>query len=232
MFSAIAPRYDLLNRVLSLGMDTGWRNKAARDLRVPRESRFLDVCGGTGDLAEAFLRVHPDAEAVLLDFSVPMLYRARVKFPDLSGRLQITAGDALRLPFDDGRFDALGCAFGIRNLADRSRGFREFHRVLKPGGSIRILEFTPRGRGLIGGVVRWYVGRAVPFLGGLLSRNPGAYTYLSRSIGAFPKAPEVARMMNDAGFASVTWRDLSFGACTEFRGIRPNPPGDAETANP
>jgi demethylmenaquinone methyltransferase/2-methoxy-6-polyprenyl-1,4-benzoquinol methylase len=221
MFSAIAPRYDLLNRVLSLGMDSGWRKKAVRDLPLPHKSRFLDVCGGTGDLSEAFLRAHSRAEAVLLDFSESMLLRAREKFPALSGRLHITAGDALRLPFDDGRFDALGCAFGIRNLADRQLGLREFHRVLRPGGSIRILEFTPREGGVLGGLVRWYVGRAVPSLGGLLSRDRGAYDYLSRSIESFPRAPEIAAMMENAGFTGVTWRDRSFGACTEFRGTRP-----------
>jgi demethylmenaquinone methyltransferase/2-methoxy-6-polyprenyl-1,4-benzoquinol methylase len=224
MFSAIAPRYDLLNRVLSLGLDTGWRRNAVGDLPGSPGSRFLDVCGGTGDLAAAFLRVHPAAEAVLLDFSDAMLRRAREKFPGLSGRLHITAGDALRLPFDDGWFDALGCAFGIRNLADRPQGFREFHRVLKPGGSLRVLEFTPREGGVLGGTVRWYVGRAVPFLGGLLSGNPGAYTYLSRSIDTFPRAPEVAAMLEHAGFTGVTWRDLSLGACTGFRATRPPSP--------
>jgi len=135
-------------------------------------------------------------------------------------RFSVLLGDALALPLPDESCDALGCAFGVRNLTDVRTGFREFHRVLRPGGALAILEFTPRSGGLPGRAVAWYVKRAVPAVGRLISSRPEAYRYLAGSVASFHGPGELAQIIRGAGFRRISQRPLSFGACTLFTAYR------------
>lgn len=224
MFSAIAGRYDFLNRILSLGLDRRWRRAAVRSLTPGDDALILDVCAGTGELAEAFLQRSPRARVVVLDFSEPMLRIALRHGRPRADHFSPLLADALALPFLDRTFDALGCAFGVRNLSSLDRGFREFHRVLRPGAPLCILEFTREMEGSLGRALRWYVRRMVPFLGGVLSGNPSAYRYLSRSIAAFLRNEEVARSLARSGFECIRHRPLSFGACSLITAVRGRAP--------
>jgi demethylmenaquinone methyltransferase/2-methoxy-6-polyprenyl-1,4-benzoquinol methylase len=225
MFSSIAGRYDLLNRVLSLGLDIRWRRRAVRSLSLGEGCLFLDVCGGTGDLAAALTRTCPDAEAIVCDFAEPMLRIGQRKFKASPFGFHLVLGDALELPFPDGRFDALGCAFGVRNLSNLEAAFREFHRVLRPGGTLCILEFTAAEAGLLRRWVRWYIDRVVPFVGQVMSDRRDAYNYLSRSAMRFLSSGELAERMEECGFDVVECRPLTFGACSLLTGTR-NPKWD------
>jgi demethylmenaquinone methyltransferase/2-methoxy-6-polyprenyl-1,4-benzoquinol methylase len=208
MFARIAPRYDLLNHLLSLDIDKVWRRRVARRFRaVLRDpsARVLDLCCGTGDLAIAFRKEAPSgAEIVGSDFVPEMLVRARAK---AAGGINMTfvESDALALPFSDASFDLVSCSFGFRNLANYERGLVEIHRVLKPGGIAAILEFAePKGK-LFGGLYRFYFRRVLPRLGGLISGNGSAYTYLPNSVSKFP-APEVLQEQ----FFRSGYKDVSF----------------------
>ncbi len=200
MFDEIAPRYDLLNRLLSFGVDRRWREAAAEAALAKGPGRILDVATGTGDLAILLKRLSPEAEVVGLDFAPRMLRRARKKAARAGVELTLVEGDALAMPFPDGSFDALTVAFGFRNFADYEAGLREFYRVLAPGGRAVILEFPPPPRGAFGHLVRFYYHRVLPAIGGLLSGNPQAYRYLPESVERFPEPGKVAEMMRAAGF--------------------------------
>jgi len=193
MFGRIAPRYDLLNHLLSLDIDKVWRRRVARQcgliLHNPA-ARVLDLCCGTGDLALAFRREAPaGAEIIGSDFVPEMLVRARAKAASIGAGVTFVEADALALPFGDGSFDLVSCSFGFRNLANYERGLVEIYRVLKPGGVAAILEFgEPPGK-LFGSLYRFYFRHVLPRLGGLISGNASAYTYLPSSVSKFP-APE------------------------------------------
>jgi demethylmenaquinone methyltransferase/2-methoxy-6-polyprenyl-1,4-benzoquinol methylase len=217
MFDRIARRYDLLNRVLSLGIDQGWRRRAVRALALGEGARVLDVATGTADLAIAVLRAHPDATVVGIDPSEGMLAIGRDKLAraGLEARGRLEAGDAEALPYPDASFDAACMAFGIRNVPDRARALRELARVVRPGGRIAILELSePRG-GVMGPLARFHVHQLVPRIGGLLSGSR-EYRYLQRSIAAFPPPEEFAAMMGDAGLAVVAVEPLTFGVSCLF----------------
>lgn len=211
MFAAIAPRYDLLNRALSLGLDVRWRRRAARELPVSAVARVLDLCGGTGDLARVLLDEGRAGFAVCVDFSHPMLVRAGRKLRRASGRSAVVEADALRLPFADGSFDGIAVAFGVRNLSDRDRGFREAHRVLRPGGRLVVLEFGRPDGPLLSPLWSLYVRRVVPLLGDRASGRNGPYGYLARTIGEFPEPALLAGRLREAGFAAASWTRLSAG---------------------
>ena len=231
MFGGIARRYDLLNHVLSLNLDHGWRVRAAREACAEPVSRVLDLCGGTGDLALALARAAPpDAVVVCCDFTHAMLARARAKFArrGVSGRCVTAEGDALRLPFADGAFGAVTVGFGVRNLASMDAGFREILRVLAPGGRLVVLEFSrPRGP-VLSRLHAFYLARLVPWLGDGASGVSGPYRYLARTIGAFPEADVLAGAIREAGFAAVGWQPLSGGiVClhTAIKGPSSRSPG-------
>ncbi len=215
MFGRIAPRYDLLNHVLSLDIDKVWRRRVARRfstlLRDP-SARVLDLCCGTGDLALAFRREAPTgAEIVGSDFVPEMLARARAKAAALGARVTFVEADALALPFGDKTFDLVSCSFGFRNLANYERGMREILRVLKPGGVAAILEFAePTGR-LFGGLYRFYFRRVLPRLGGLISGNGSAYTYLPSSVSRFPPPEELRAQFGQAGYVNVEFERWTGG---------------------
>ncbi len=203
LFSSIVDRYDLLNRILSLGQDQRWRRKLVEAL-LPAE-RLLDLACGTGDVA--LIAMRRGAGVVGLDASLEMLEGAVRK-----GFERVVVGDAMRLPFRDGSFDAVACAFGIRNFPSVAASFREIYRVLKPGGRIGVLEFSkPRCR-LLRMLHGLYLSLIVPSLGRLLSPNPEAYLYLSRSIKKFMEREQLASLLTQAGFKSIKFFDLTLGA--------------------
>jgi demethylmenaquinone methyltransferase/2-methoxy-6-polyprenyl-1,4-benzoquinol methylase len=202
MFDRIAPVYDAMNRLMTAGLDRRWRAAAAHAV-VREGDRVLDVCCGTGDLSIAAHEA--GGEVTGLDFSEPMLARAREKSPDI----EWVAGDALALPFPDGSFDAATVGFGVRNLDDLERGLAELRRVLRRGGRLAILEIT-RPRGLLAPFYRLWFDRLVPLLGRVL---PGgsAYTYLPASVRRFPGPEELGELLRAAGFEQVRWRLFAGG---------------------
>ncbi|MGQ9510595.1 MAG: bifunctional demethylmenaquinone methyltransferase/2-methoxy-6-polyprenyl-1,4-benzoquinol methylase UbiE [Thermaceae bacterium] len=210
MFSEIAPRYDLLNRLLSFGQDQAWRRRAVALALENAPRRILDLATGTGDLAIALKRAHPRAEVVGADFAPPMLELARRKVERLGLEVAFLEADALALPFPEGRFDAITVAFGFRNFADYGQALREMHRVLAPGGRAVILEFPPPPKGAFGLVYRAYFKGILPLLGGLISGNLQAYRYLPDSVERFPDPETLRGMMEEAGFR-VRYERLSFG---------------------
>jgi len=221
MFTHIAPRYDFLNRLLSLSIDRVWRRRTARhfaEILGRANARILDVCCGTGDLALALQRLRPRATRdggvqpiVGSDFVEPMLTRAREKSRTANGSLAFAAADALRLPFADASFDLVTTAFGFRNLANYEDGLREFARVLKPGGEVGVLEFTEPS-GPMAGLFRFYFQRILPHIGGAISGNADAYSYLPGSVSKFPSPPELAALMRRNGFADVRIASWNFGS--------------------
>jgi len=210
MFDRIAPRYDVMNRLMSLGRDVSWRRAAARAALARRPSVVLDIATGTGDLAFELV-AQGASHVVALDFSLEMLrHAARKRLEKQVARITLVCGDAMRLPFRDRSVDACTIGFGLRNLPDYEAAIREFARVLRPGGVLVILETTPF-EGPFAPLLRLYFDRVVPWLGGLVSGDRAAYSYLPRSTAAFPRAPELAELLCTAGFADVHFRKLMAG---------------------
>jgi demethylmenaquinone methyltransferase/2-methoxy-6-polyprenyl-1,4-benzoquinol methylase len=210
MFDRIAPVYDAMNRVMTVGLDGRWRTETAAAVVRPGD-RVLDSCCGTGDLALACARA--GGRVTGLDFSEPMLERARRK----SSQVEWVQGDALALPFEDGSFDAATVGFGVRNLADLERGLAELRRVLRPAGRLGVLEIT-RPRGLLGPFYRVWFEQLVPMLGRLL---PGgwAYSYLPASVRRFPRPEDLAELLRAAGFEDVRYRLFAGGIVALHTGV-------------
>ncbi|MGH9353257.1 MAG: ubiquinone/menaquinone biosynthesis methyltransferase [Terriglobia bacterium] len=216
MFGSVAPRYDFLNHFLSMGMDLAWRRAAARALREPLsrpDSIAVDVCCGTGDLAAALRRASA-GRVIAADFCAPMLARAQLKLargPALMSRIPLLAADTLALPFRDQSVDVIASAFGFRNLANYAFGLREMRRVLKPGGSVAILEFSHVRWPVFGRAFRWYFAHVLPRLGTWLSGVAGPYQYLHDSASRFPDQEAFAAAMRQAGFEHVRYKNLMGG---------------------
>ena len=222
MFTSIAPRYDMLNHVLSLNIDRMWWRRTARtfaDILGRPEACVLDLCCGTGDMTFA-LRTRAGKRPPKLfgaDFSHAMLQRATAKSDVLSSKPGWIEADALALPFAGGQFDLVTSAFGFRNLADYDAGLREIYRVLRPGGEIGILDFG-EPKGVIGAIYRVYFKRILPSIGTVLSGVRGPYAYLPASVERFPAPEEMLERMNAAGFQAVTWTPYTFGIAGLYRG--------------
>lgn len=219
MFDNIAPRYDLLNRLMSLGIDQSWRRKTVAALELDRCQRVLDLATGTGDLAIQVARTALHVEVVGLDPSAGMLEigRGKVRSAGLEERVQLVRGDAQALPFDSDAFDGLCIAFGIRNVPDRKRALEEMRRVTRTGGRIAILELSEPRNGPFAPFARFHVHTVVPWLGSLIS-GAREYRYLQRSIAAFPSAAEFARLMEEAGLEVLRVERLTFGVCHLYVG--------------
>lgn len=225
MFGRIAPRYDLLNHLLSLDIDKVWRRRVAKRFSAVLHdpaARVLDLCCGTGDLALAFCREAPaGAEIVGSDFVPEMLARARAKAAACGANIAFVEADALALPFGDGSFDQVSCSFGFRNLANYERGLQEIFRVLKPGGVAVILEFgEPRGK-LFGSLYRFYFRRVLPRLGGLISGNGSAYTYLPSSVSKFPSPEALQGLFERVGFTDAHFVRWTGGIVTLHTASKP-----------
>jgi demethylmenaquinone methyltransferase/2-methoxy-6-polyprenyl-1,4-benzoquinol methylase len=223
MFDAIAPRYDLLNHVLSANVDRLWWWRAARRFRevlADPDAAVLDICCGTGDMTMALLKRRPRGARPITaaDFSPAMLSRGAKKFggPGVGTRAEgqpyavPMEADALHLPLESGTLDLIVSAFGFRNLANYEAGLREFHRVLKPGGQLGILDFSEPG-GLIGKAYAVYFRRVLPAIGRAICGQAGPYSYLPTSVGNFPAPPEMLRLMSTAGYEKCAWQPYTFG---------------------
>src|SRR5712664_582087 len=231
MFTRIAPRYDLLNHLLSLQLDRLWRARAAKRLH-PILSRpdalVLDLCCGTGDFAFSFAR-SGKARIVGADFAHTMLVRAKEKSAALaesaSGNtvigLPFIEADAMSLPFAEASFDLVATAFGFRNLSNYEGGLREIQRVLKPGGTVAILEFTEPTDGLLGNLYRWYCRKVLPKIGGIISGDSAAYSYLPKSVARFFRPSELASLMTALGYQSVDYRVWTLGTVALHTATRP-----------
>jgi demethylmenaquinone methyltransferase/2-methoxy-6-polyprenyl-1,4-benzoquinol methylase len=228
MFSRIAPRYDFLNHLLSLSFDRLWRRRVARrflPILMRSDARILDLCCGTGDLALALDRardrqVDRHYSIVGSDFAAPMLERARLKTRSRNRRLIFAAADALLLPFADASFDLVTAAFGFRNLANYERGLAEIARVLRPGGRMGILEFNEPRRGPLAALYRFYFTRILPRVGGAISGDASAYSYLPGSVEKFPQPAELREWMSRAGFGDVRTELWTLGIVALHSGRR------------
>jgi demethylmenaquinone methyltransferase/2-methoxy-6-polyprenyl-1,4-benzoquinol methylase len=213
MFDAIAPRYDLLNRVLSVGLDRRWRDRAVDALDLPPGARVLDLCTGTADLAVATVRKVPGASVVGVDFAGAMLRLGLVKTTalGLNRSIRLVRGDATRIPVGSATCDAATIAFGIRNVSEPERALAEIARVLSPGGRLAILEFGQPAIPGIRSLYSWYFRYVLPAVGRLVSKHNSAYSYLPASVGTFPPPQEFAGIIARQGFSNVRTVSLTFG---------------------
>jgi demethylmenaquinone methyltransferase/2-methoxy-6-polyprenyl-1,4-benzoquinol methylase len=215
MFGRIAHRYDLLNRVLSVGRDVAWRRAIAERLAATGADLVLDVCTGTGDVALAI----NGPQVIGADFCLPMLDFAQAKAASAGKRLPLVAADALRLPIGDASVDAVTVAFGVRNFSNLGTGLAELARVLRPGGTLLVLEFShPKGR--LAPLLGWWVRVVPPRVGRWLSGDPEAYSYLPASVSTFPESDAMCRRLQDAGLERVVAWPLTGGVATLYEGVR------------
>ena len=216
MFDAISPKYDLLNRLFSLGIDQGWRRKVVRLLGAEPVQHLLDVATGTADLA---IMAAPKAERVTgIDISEGMLSHGRVKVTkrQLEKKVTLQQADSTALPFADGTFDAVTVAFGVRNFEDLQRGLVEMFRVLKPNGRLFVLEFSKPLHTPMRQLFRFYFHRIMPLIGRTVSKDSEAYTYLPKSVDAFPEGDAFVRMLKEAGAKEATAKPLTGGIATLY----------------
>ncbi len=222
LFERVVPVYDRLNHLFSLGIDRSWRRSLVGQARLGGGADVLDACTGTGDVAIELARRWPAARLTGLDASPGMLARGRQKLrrAGLAQRVKLLQGDVLALPFPDRRFDCATIAFGLRNLADRQRGLSELARVLRRGGRLLVLELQPPGPTLAGRLYRLYLGKIMPWAGGLLSGSPETYRHLHSSIAAFLPPARVLQLLQAAGLRSLEYQRLSGGIAGLFQGVK------------
>ena len=222
MFTSIAPRYDFLNKLLSLGQDKYWRQRAI-DLLDPIENeRILDVATGTGDMIIEVAKRNLSVQIFGLDFSHRMLDLGRIKIVqnDYNQRVSFQIGSGECLPFANESFDGVVCAFGIRNFADAPLGLREFFRVLKPGGRVVVLEFSLPQNQFLNTIYEWYFNLVLPKIGNIVSGHANAYSYLSESVASFPSQKKFIRCIEKIGFKKVYFTELTFGIVTIYHGYK------------
>jgi len=222
LFSRVVRTYDLLNHLFSFNIDRTWRTRLVRMANLAPGSRVADVATGTADLAIAFARAFRDCRVSGVDFVREMLVRGREKVEraGLSDRVELVLGDALSLPWADASFDAASIAFGLRNLNDFEGGIREMARVVRPGGKIMILEFSPPPDTLFGRTYRWYLRHVMPALGGRISGWEPTYGYLYSSISAFLDQEALAKLMASAGLGRIEIVRLSGGIAYIHAGVK------------
>ena len=220
MFDNIAPKYDLLNHVLSMKIDVMWRNVLVRWLLKEQPKEVLDVATGTGDLAIA-VQKGTKSKVVGLDLSQQMLNVGVIKIKklNLDGEISMQKGDAENLPFSDDRFDAVTVAFGVRNFENLNKGLSELRRVVKEGKSIFILEFS-KVEGFLGPFYMFYFKNVLPKIGRLVSKDNRAYTYLPDSVNAFPFGEKMKQILLNTGFKNVEYKRQSFGIATIYKATK------------
>lgn len=223
MFGRIAGRYDLMNALMTGGMDRVWRRATVRAAAVPRDARVLDVGTGTGDLAIDLARRHPDASVVGLDYTGPMIALApdKARQRGLADRLTWTRADGHRLPFADNSFDAVTSAFVLRNFADLHVAYAEMTRVVKPGCRVVALEISPDSLPVWREAFALFFGKVVPLVGRLVAGDDEAYRYLPDSVAAFLSPAELALVMRDAGLVPLPPKRLAMGSLVVHQGFKP-----------
>jgi demethylmenaquinone methyltransferase/2-methoxy-6-polyprenyl-1,4-benzoquinol methylase len=219
MFDRIAGRYDFLNHLLSMGIDKGWRKKAINTLREINPKKILDVATGTGDLAIAALTLQPD-HITGVDISEGMMEIGRKKLQDknLDDKITLQYGDSEALPFEAGDFDAITCAYGVRNFEHLEKGLEQMSRVLRTGGRIAILEFSRPKKFPVKQLYHFYFRYILPTLGKTVSKDATAYTYLPESVAAFPEGAKFCAILEQCGFKEVKAHPLTFGITTLYTG--------------
>lgn len=222
MFDSIAPKYDLLNHTLSLNIDKIWRRKVARIVAKSNHDTVLDVATGTCDLAIAVTRKAQPKSVCGIDLSEEMLNvgRQKVLKANLSDIIKVQKGDAEKLPFADNTFDAITVAFGVRNFENLEAGLREMLRVLKPGGTCVVLEFTMPAAFPVKQLYNFYFRHILPLIGRLVSSHKSAYTYLPESVKAFPQRTDFVQIMESCGYSSARFRSLSLGIAAIYVGSK------------
>ena len=218
MFDNIAPAYDFMNRAMTLGIHRLWQRRAVKAVARTAPATIIDIATGTGDMAIALARSIPAATVTGIDLSPGMIDigRRKIAARQLENRIDLRQGDSMNLDLPDNSADAITVAYGVRNFEDLARGYREMLRVLRPGGTLAVLELsTPRGR-LTAPLYRLYTRRIIPAMGRLISRDTRAYSYLPESIAAVPQGADMCRIMKQAGAATATAIPLTFGACTLY----------------
>ncbi|MCP1299821.1 bifunctional demethylmenaquinone methyltransferase/2-methoxy-6-polyprenyl-1,4-benzoquinol methylase UbiE [Chryseobacterium sp. S0630] len=220
MFDNIAPKYDLLNRVLSMKIDILWRNKLVKWMKNDNPQEVLDVATGTGDLAIT-IEKGTGSKVVGLDLSQQMLNVGVIKIKKLKldGKISMQKGDAENLPFEDNRFDAVSVAFGVRNFENLTKGLAELRRVVKDNKSVYILEFS-KVEGFMGPFYMFYFKNILPAIGRLVSKDNRAYTYLPDSVNAFPFGEKMKQILLDTGFKKVEYKKLSLGIATIYKATK------------
>lgn len=224
MFDKIAPKYDLLNRLLSLRQDVAWRRQLVLALCPQENDLILDVACGTGDVALTICQTKdPHIKVIGVDFAPQMLINAKKKIDAVnkSKEISLMAADALFLPFKKSVFDAATIAFGIRNIVDKDMVLKSFYNSIKTGGRLLVLELSTPSKGFLRWMYLRYFRKILPIIGAIFSKDKGAYRYLPDSVLKFPSEREFARMMSSAGFHDVKWKSLTFGIATLFVGRKP-----------
>lgn len=217
MFNNIAGKYDFLNHLLSMGIDKGWRKKAIAEIAKVSPKAILDVATGTGDLAIAASRLNPD-KIIGIDIAAQMLDVGRVKLKEkgLDELITMQVGDSEALPFEDNSFDAITCAYGVRNFEHLEAGLKEMNRVMRPGGKLAILEFSHPKKFPVKQGYQFYFKYILPTLGKLVSKHSTAYSYLPESVMAFPEGQNFCKILGDCGFKDAHARPLTFGITTLY----------------
>lgn len=218
MFDSIAPAYDTMNRLMTLGIDRSWRRKAVRLVAAENPHRILDVATGTGDFAITLAHAVPGATVTGIDLSEQMLAigKKKVEKAGLASRVTLEKGDCLSLPFGDNTFDAITVAFGVRNFESLARGYAEMARVLRPGGVLCILELAVPGSPLVRPFYNIYTRGIIPLVGRLISSDPRAYTYLPQSIAAMPSGEAMLALLTEAGLGEARLHPLTLGVCAIY----------------
>ena len=221
MFNDIAPKYDLLNHVLSMGIDKLWRKKVRKQLAEIKPERILDIATGTGDLAIELARLNPK-EIIGADIAVDMLKvgEQKIRKKGLDKIIKLEQGDAENMKFETGYFDAVTVAFGVRNYENLLKGLKEMHRVLRPGGKVVILEFSKPSAFPVKNLYNFYFKNILPNIGKKVSKNDEAYTYLPESVQQFPEGRDFMKVMKEAGFTQISQERLTFGIATLYTGLK------------
>ncbi|MDX5348853.1 MAG: bifunctional demethylmenaquinone methyltransferase/2-methoxy-6-polyprenyl-1,4-benzoquinol methylase UbiE [Hymenobacteraceae bacterium] len=219
MFNSIAGRYDFLNHFLSAGIDIYWRKKAIKLLSERNPKYILDIATGTGDFAIEALAIKPD-KIVGVDISEGMLAvgREKLRKKGLENKIELFVGDSENLQFQDNSFDAITVAFGVRNFENLQKGLSEMLRVLKPGGTVVVLEFSKPRTAPMKQLYNFYFKNILPVFGKIISKDQAAYTYLPESVQAFPDGSDFIRILHEVGFKETKWHSLTFGICSIYTG--------------
>ena len=223
MFDNIAPAYDRLNRMMSLGLDRGWRRKAVELVSATAPRHIVDIATGTGDFAISLAKAMPQAKVTGLDLSEGMVEIGRAKVADagLADRVGLMVGDCLDSPLEEGQADAVTVAFGVRNFANLAAGYRSMLRMLRSGGMICVIELSTPTSPIVKPFYKVYTRGLIPLVGRMVSKDSRAYSYLPESIAAVPQGEAMLKLMSDAGFADASYKCLTLGVCTIYTAVRP-----------